>query len=144
MAQQTLVLDASVGVKWFSDKDEAALSSALALRDAHLSGQLQVMVPDLFYYEVINAIIHKKFIPTEAIKIAVHSLSALALNCVYVTDRILNASVELSRRLDITIYDSCYIAIARMFNCPLITANPKHHKQMAECIVIPVEKWNDK
>ncbi len=62
MARQTLVLDASVGVKWFSARGEAALDRALAIRDSHIAGHLLILVPDPFYYDVANAIIHKHFI----------------------------------------------------------------------------------
>lgn len=63
MARQSLVLDASVGVKWFSARGESALAKALDIRDAHIDGHAVIMVPDLFFYEVANAIVHKKAIP---------------------------------------------------------------------------------
>ena len=82
MARETLVVDASVGVKWFSGRGEASLPQALAIRDAHLDGQVLIMVPDLFYCEVANAIVHKEFIPLEAVRAAVASMFALDLTAV--------------------------------------------------------------
>lgn len=68
MARQPLVLDASVGVKWFSARDEASLAQALDIRDAHIDGNALIVVPDLFFYEVANAIAQKKSTPSEAVQ----------------------------------------------------------------------------
>ena len=143
MAQQTLVLDASVGVKWFSDKGEEALRQALAIRDAHISQEALIVVPDLFYYEVANAIVHKKFIPTVAVQSAVTALFALNLRTTPIDGELLANSVNLSRKFNITVYDSCYIAIAQSYNCPLVTANPRHQEQALGCHVIPIEEWRE-
>lgn len=141
MARQTLVLDASVGVKWFSAKGEASLPQALAIRDAQVDGHTLIVVPDLFFYEVANAIAHKQAIPLEAIQSAVVSMFALGMSAVSIDPDLLEASVRLSRQLGITVYDSCYIALAEKYSCPLVTGNPRHQKQSPGCEVIPVEEW---
>ncbi len=141
MARQSLVLDASVGVKWFSARDEASLSQALAIRDAHIEGRTLIVVPGLFFYEVANAIAQKKFIPLEVVQSAAVSLFDLGMSTVSIDSEILNASLKLSRQLDITVYDSAYIAVALKHSYPLVTANPRHQKQGLDCEVIPLEKW---
>ncbi len=141
MARRSLVLDASVGVKWFSARDEASLAQALAIRDAHIDQNVLIIVPNLFFYEVANAIAQKKSIPLEAVKSAAASLFALDINAVSLDSKILDTSVTLSRQLDITVYDSCYIAVALKHNCPLVTANPRHQKHVPGCKIIPIEKW---
>lgn len=144
MARSTLVLDASVGVKWFSARDEGSLAQALAIRASHVAGDILITVPDLFYYEVTNAIVHKHFIPMEAIQSAVASVFALGMNAVPVDGHLLGNSVVLSREFDITVYDACYIALARDYGSPLVTANPRHQKKGIGCEVIPVERWQAK
>ena len=141
MARQTLVIDASVGVKWFSDRGEASLSQVLALRDSHIAGRIVITVPDLFFYEVANAIIHKQFIPLEAVQSAVASLFALGMNAVSTDSGLLEKSVVLSRKLGVTVYDACYVVLAQKLDCPLVTANPRHQKQGTGCEIIPVDKW---
>lgn len=141
MARQTLVLDASVGVKWFSTSGEAALRQALAILDSHIARQTLIVVPDLFYYEVANAIIHKKSIPTEAVQSAVANMFALGLSAVPIDAELMSASVKLSREFDITVYDSCYAALAQKYNCPLVTANPRHQGQTLGCRITPIEEW---
>jgi len=141
MARQPLVVDASVGVKWFSGKDEASLPQALSIRDNHLSGQLLIVVPDLFYYEVTNAIVNKRFIPTGSVLEASTALFILGFLTVPINVGLLENTVKLSRQLNITIYDACYMALAIGNNCPLVTANPRHQVQLPGCNVIPLEEW---
>ena len=141
MARPSLVLDASVGVKWFSAKDEASLAQALAIRDAHIDGDALIVVPDLFFYEVANAIAQKKSIPSEAVQSAVANMFALGLTTISIDSELLDASVTLSRQLNITVYDSIYIAVALKHDYPLVTANPRHQKEGLGCEVIPIEKW---
>lgn len=136
------MLDASVGVKWFSARDEASLAQALAIRDAHIDGHTLIVVPDLFFYEVANAIAQKKSIPPEAVQSTVANMFALGVTAVSVDCELLDASVTLSRQLNITVYDSIYIAVAMKHDYPLVTANPHHQKEGVGCEVIPVEKWH--
>ncbi|MBI2849698.1 MAG: type II toxin-antitoxin system VapC family toxin [Chloroflexi bacterium] len=143
MARPALVLDASVGVKWFSDKGEASLSQALAIRDSHVTGGILITVPDLFFYEVANAIVHKQFIPLEAVQSAVASMFALGIETVSLDPALLGTSVELSRKLGITVYDACYIALAKKYDCPLVTDNPRHQRQNLGSEIIPLAGWRE-
>lgn len=141
MARPALVLDASVGVKWFSPKDEAALTQALALRDAHISQRILVIIPDLFYYEVTNAVINKKFFSNHMVQSVASSLFSLNLQTISVDRELLCVAANISRQFNITIYDSCYIALAAGHNCPLVTANPRHQKEGMGCQVINIDEW---
>jgi predicted nucleic acid-binding protein len=141
MARPALVLDASVGVKWFSRKDEADLNQALSIRDAHLSQTILVGVPDLFYYEVTNALSNKKFFSNETIQSAASALFSLNLQTITINSNLLSTAAVIARRFNITVYDSCYIAAAASLKCPLVTANPGHQKQDMGCQVITLQEW---
>jgi len=141
MARQTLVLDASVGVKWFSGKDEDSLPQALAIRNRHVSGDIQILVPDLFFYEVANALVYKKHIPIGEIQSALSSLFSIDLDAVAMNAELMVIAAELARKLKITIYDACYAAVSRINNIPLVTANPRHQIHALGCEVIPLEQW---
>jgi len=133
MARQTLVRDASVGVKWFSVRNEPGLAQALALRDGHLAGDIHIAVPHLFCYEVINALVHKKSIPTEEVSSASEDLFSLGLAIVPVTAEAMTVSATLARECRITIYDAC----------SLVTASPRHQGPALGCKVIPLEEWRN-
>lgn len=141
MARQALVLDASVGVKWFSQRGEDSLAQALAIRDSHVAGEVQVGVPDLFYYEVTNALVYKKNIPIEAIRSVIRDLFNLSLDAFPAGIELLAASTTLARQFDITVYDACYAALAREHGCPLVTANPRHQRPDLGCEVIRIQDW---
>jgi len=143
MARQTLALDASVGVKWFSPKDEDALRQSLAIRDAHISEQIMLTVPDLFFYEVTNALVNKKFFSASMLQTAGSALFALGMSIISIDDTLLEESVRLARQSGITVYDACYAAIAIRQKCPLVTANPRHQKRELGCRIIPIEEWKD-
>ena len=49
-----IVTDASVGVKWFSSKNEDNIDLALQIRDLKLKNKIEITVPDLFLFEVIK------------------------------------------------------------------------------------------
>lgn len=141
MARPALVLDASVGVKWFSAKGGDSLAQSLAIRDGHVAGDLQIAVPDLFYYEVTNALVNKKHMPLEAVELAVDSLFDFGLVAFASDGELLRTSTMLARQSGITIYDACYIALAREQGCPLVTANPRHQRPDLGCEVILIEDW---
>ena len=141
MARKTLVLDASVGVKWFSPQDEKALKQAVAIRDAHVDERILVLVPDLFYYEVTNALVQKKFFSSDIVQSAGSALFALGMSTVRINGRLLGETIRISRQSGITVYDACYAAIAVEHNCPLITANPRHQNPGLGCRVIPLDEY---
>jgi predicted nucleic acid-binding protein len=141
MARPALVLDASVGVKWFSGKAEDNLTQALEIKNAHLSGRLNIVVPDLFFYEVLNALTKKSSLPLNVLRSATAALMDLELNIQH-PDKSMNLqSIEMARRHELAVYDSSYISLAKSLKLPLVTANPRHQGKTLECDVIPIEKW---
>ncbi|OGO36953.1 MAG: hypothetical protein A2147_09755 [Chloroflexi bacterium RBG_16_57_8] len=136
------MVDASVGVKWFSPKDETALRQAVAIRNAHMAEEVLIIVPDLFYYEVANAIVRKEFFSSDMLQSAVSALFALGLRTARIEGSLLGNAVDISRRYNITVYDSCYVVIAQDYGCPLVTANPRHQGRALGCEVVPIEEWH--
>jgi predicted nucleic acid-binding protein len=142
MARQTLVLDASVGVKWFSDIGEAHVPQARALLTAHASGAISLMVPELFFHEISNALVYKSTISTDVIEEAIATLFDLRLTIFPVSKEHFITAVRLARKVGITEYDACYAIAAIETCCPLVTANPRHHRQALGCQIIPIEEWS--
>ncbi len=125
MHNSGLILDACVAVKWFFDKGEDNLSQALALKKEHVSGNIKIIVPELFYYEVANALRYKKYIPLERVATSLKALFDLSLQSTLVTANTIINSVNLARERDITVYHACYCILAAALKCPLVTANPR-------------------
>lgn len=141
MARQTLVVDASVGVKWFSAVSEAYVAQARALLLGHSREELHLLVPELFFHEVANVLVHKATISEERLLWAMTRLSSLNLELFPVNGERLLAAVQLARKATITEYDAYYVVTARENGCPLVTANPRHQGKALDCEVIPLDKW---
>jgi predicted nucleic acid-binding protein len=56
---QSLVVDASVVVKWFVDEENS--DKAIRIRDKYIDGEISVMAPDIIIFEVLNALYYKRF-----------------------------------------------------------------------------------
>ena len=141
MAGQALVLDASVGVKWFSDIGEADIPRARAMLKAHAVGDISLLVPELFFHEISNALVHKKTISKDLLEEAISTLLALGLSVFPLSKDHLVMAVHLARKADITEYDAYYIVAAINAGCPLVTANPRHQREGLGCHVITLEEW---
>ncbi|MDJ0272650.1 MAG: type II toxin-antitoxin system VapC family toxin [Candidatus Caldarchaeum sp.] len=51
---ETIVIDASVAVKWFNKEEYS--DDADRLKDAHVRGRIRLAAPELLLYEVLNAL----------------------------------------------------------------------------------------
>ena len=143
MARFSLVIDASVAVKWFSTLGESGVPQAVQLLDSIEQNDSEVMVPDLFFYEVANALTHKKILSLRELQTAVSDMFSLGMKVIPVDYILLSQSMDIARRYSITVYDAFYAAIAAVNHCPLVTANPRHQKSEFGCRVIAVEQWKN-
>lgn len=141
MARQTLVLDASVGVKWFSATGESYVPQARAIMKAHASGEISLVVPDLFFHEISNTLVCKKTLSMTLIEESITTLFDLGLFVFTANEQRFQTAAQLARKAGITEYDAYYIAAAIENHCPLVTANPRHQKEGLGCQVIPIEQW---
>lgn len=141
MAEAALVVDASVAVKWFSAAGERELGIALGIRDAHARGEHTIIVPDIFYHEVVNALVHKRNMGTELVHSSIDFLFGLGMVTEPASRGLLSTAVNLARKGNMTEYDACYAAVAIKHSCPLVTANPMHQGRAMGCRVIPLGEW---
>ena len=58
MERQKKIIDASIIVKWFSEEENT--KEALEIRKAHINGEITVVIPELAFIEVLNALKYKK------------------------------------------------------------------------------------
>lgn len=141
MAQQTLVVDASVGVKWFTAAGEEHISLARQLLLEHARGTLRLVVPELFYHEIANALIHQPKLHIDRVVEAVSTLWELGLAPFAMNAERLRAAVKVAREAGVSEYDACYAVAAIQNRCPLVTANPKHQASSLGCEVTPLSEW---
>ncbi len=116
-----IVLDASIGVKWFSCKDESNIDLALQIRDLKLKSEIEVTVPDLFFFETMNALLKKKGFTNEIMHFSLETLYRMNLNIIYPDKEIIDNTIDIARKSKLTFYDSLYIATAMSRQALLIT-----------------------
>jgi predicted nucleic acid-binding protein len=115
------VVDASVVIKWFIDEVHA--EAARRLQD----DQDELFAPDLLWPECGNILWKKvrrgELTPDEARLIwgGLERQPISALPCRLVLELALEVAFDASR----TVYDSCYLALAMLTGCQLVTADQK-------------------
>jgi predicted nucleic acid-binding protein len=137
----TLVLDASVAVKWpLPAADDALKPKALELLNAYVHGQIQFIVPDIFWAEFGNAL-------WQAVRQGRHSASDAKIAISSALDRdfpvvpsrdLLPSALAIALRFGRTVYDSIYVALAEAMRCDMVTADERLANALAA--YFPV-KW---
>lgn len=120
-----LILDASVIIKWFVQHQEQDRKQAIWIRNQLVQGKLRVIVPDLIFYEIVNALKMKRGVEKSDLRIIIKILFQYPLEIVWPTEELMKNASLLAYENDLTIYDSIYLALAQDLDCPLITADIK-------------------
>jgi len=118
-----LVLDASVGVKWF--KDEAGSEEARALIEQLGSGAIQLVVPAVFPFEVLD-VARRLFGLPDAQRVWA-GLAEAGLIVAGSDEALLAATLATAGALGCTLYDAAAPALAERVDCPLISADRRAH-----------------
>lgn len=121
-----LCVDASVGVKWLLS-DEGDRPAALSLLDRYAAGEVELVAPDLFFWEVSNAVliaVRRHRITREQAFEALHLLASLHITPIS-AGSLLEAAFPWALRLGLSAYDSAYLAVAESQGSPLVTADQK-------------------
>ncbi len=123
MSSHFVVLDASVGVKWFAA--ESGREDAMALLHEAASGETTLVVPDLFIYEVLRTVRRKA--GDESARAAVAFFSVAGIVAVPPIERVLDAAIDAASTLGCDFYDACAPAIATLLDAPLYSADRRAH-----------------
>jgi len=120
-----IVLDASIAVKWFSVKSEDNVEIALEIQRQKILNNLEIIVPDLFFLEIVNAFLTRSKFRVEDIFMIEEALHKMKLKVIYPNHSILNSAIKIAHTCDLTIYDSFYIAVAKFCEALLLTEDKK-------------------
>lgn len=130
MAGKTLVLDASVIIKWFTQEEKR--EEAINLRENYVSGEIEIVVPDLLLYEISNALRFNPNFKEKDIKEAIESLFDIEINIIVPIPEVLQKAVDVAYSKEITIYDAFYIALSQMIDFDFITADEKLYEKIKD------------
>jgi len=119
-----IVFDSSVALKWVFNNEEG-VSQALALRNAHISGETELVVPTLFFYEIANVLATKVQLAAAEARRAFELFADFEL-VVHDLDRDeYLAAMDISARYRVSVYDATYLVLAQRLKCYFITADRK-------------------
>ena len=127
---RTVVVDASVVLKWQLD-DEEHISQAVALRDDFYAiGTIKAIAPYLLIYEVINGIvtaIRRKRLASDKAHEVMDNLIELGVELKGVeSGRILGLALE----HNLSAYDAAYLALAESEGCELWTGDKPFYQAL--------------
>jgi predicted nucleic acid-binding protein len=115
------VLDASVGVA-LAHEERASAEIAAQIRDLRRSGG-RLLVPSLFWLEVVNVLARRYRAPAEGIVEAVAELEAMGIETVDVDRPMLLLAIDAVVRHGLTAYDAAYLTLADVAGARLLTTD---------------------
>ena len=131
----TIVVDASVAVKWHLNDEEHAQETARLLTRFSQGGVI-LLAPDHIRYEVPSAITvatigSQPRITTQQGRDAIEEFLALGLTTVG-TDELILAGYPLVHQYAIALYDALYLALAFSMQCWFVTADRKLYQRISQ------------
>lgn len=117
------MLDASVAAKWFNN--EHLTDRAVKVRDAFVTGKVELYAPEHLVYEVGNAIWKNKELGPEDCANAITSLIDIDINLVRLDSNLASQSMKTARDLQVSYYDAVFIQLSKQLDMPLLSADDK-------------------
>lgn len=133
----TLVVDASVAVKWFLPELHGAAALRL-LQDGH-----RLLAPDLLFPEVGNVLwkrVRRREATAKEAGVALETLTSLPLE-VYPSRPLLPVAFDIACAAGRTVYDSVYLAVAILRECAMVTADRKLYQALGQGRFSPHLLW---
>lgn len=135
------VVDASVAAKWFlAGRGETLVDEAFRLFRRYAEGEVQFLVPDIFWAELANVFwkaLRQRRCGKAAAEMALTSLQERRLPTVSSLS-ILDAAFGIATAFDRTVYDALYVALAVQSKAQFITADEKLANALAAHLPV---KW---
>jgi predicted nucleic acid-binding protein len=135
------VVDASVAIKWLLPSEREPLhAEALSWLDRYTNGEVNFVVPDLFWAEIGNFLwksIRYARLTTANAQSALEELKSRHLEAVPCAS-LVDAALEIAVGYQRSAYDSFYVALAVQVKTELITADEKLANALAAHLPV---KW---
>jgi predicted nucleic acid-binding protein len=120
-----LLIDTSVLIKWFHSSGERELIEARAIRNAHLSGDLDAHIVDLAVYEVGNVLVRALHWSSDNVADQIDDLLAICGTPLVLTQQWLRQAAALATEHNLSFYDAAWAATARGLDVPLVSADAR-------------------
>ena len=123
-----IVIDASVVVKWYIEENDS--DKALLLRDRFIGGMVELYVPPLLYFEVLNALKYSQLFKPNELEDAGESLENYGFKVITIKDEIRKQMIQIAIKYDLSIYDASYLGLSAGLDMLFCTADEKIIKKL--------------
>jgi len=121
------VLDTSIIYKWFVKEEDT--SKALSLLDDYIERKIQIVIPDLLFHELANALRYNPKIERGEVEEMIDDLFELDLQVIMTTPILIKSALKFSYEYQISVYDSLYLALAQSLEFEFITADRRLYEK---------------
>lgn len=128
------VVDSSVAFKWFAARGEDSVSEAWELLERHARGEIRLIAPPIMPYEVLNGLRYAGVKPQD-LKSAAEGLAEADIPLIGADKTMLVEATRIATEDDLTVYDASFVALAKLRDCELVTADGKAFGSIDECRV---------
>jgi predicted nucleic acid-binding protein len=118
-----VVLDASVGVKWF--RDEPGSEQAREILAAHGRGEVTIVVPSLFVYELMG--VAARFLGEDDVRELWRRFLTWRIHVREIGDSLITDSLAVRHKLGCSLYDAVAPALADQLQAKLYSADERAH-----------------
>jgi predicted nucleic acid-binding protein len=133
------VLDASVAIKWVLPEIQEPFSvHAKEVMEQAMSGDLGLVVPDIFWAELGNVIwkaVRKGRIDREGAAKAMEALMSIDVQEM-ATRSLMPIALETAINSKIAVYDACYVELANRLDIALVTADQSLYLKAAATLPV--------
>jgi predicted nucleic acid-binding protein len=123
-----IIIDASVVVKWFIEENDS--DKALLLRDRFIGGKIELYVPTLLYFEVLNALKYSQLFKPSELEDAGESLENYGFKVIMIKDEIRKYMINAAIDYNLSIYDASYLGLSMGLDKLFCTADEKIIKKL--------------
>ena len=127
-----IVIDASVVVKWFIEEIDS--DKARFLRDKFIDGKIELIVPSLLYFEVLNALKYSQLFDLSELEDAGESLENYGFKVITIKNEIRKHMIKVAVDHSISIYDASYLGLSIGLGKTFCTADEKIIKKLPSTI----------
>jgi len=123
-----IVIDASIVVKWFIEENGS--DKARFLRDKFIDGKVELLVPSLLYYEVLNALKYSQLFEPSELNDAGESLENYGLKVIAIKNEIRKHMIKVAVEHELSIYVASYLGLSIALGTLFYTADEKIIKKL--------------
>jgi len=123
-----IVIDASVAAKWILEHEQDTDKALIILKN-HTFSIEEIIVPDLFFYEIANTLATKSGMTSKEVIVALGKVYQSNLSVYHPLEVDVSQTTKLAKEYKTSVYDMLYAVVAKTHKATLITADKQFVKQ---------------